>query len=73
MFPDNLVKACFKQVKTIYVPVDVTSPANENVTMNNSTIESEVKVARVLQDSDGMNVLGWSAKIHNQNVMLIEC
>ena len=70
MFPDNLVKACFKQVKTIYVPVDVTSPLNDNITMNNSTIESEVKVARVLQDSNGMNVLGGSPRLLTKSMLV---
>lgn len=61
MFPDNLIKACFTQVKTVYVSVNENDVSNmtEDVFTDSST-QSEPELTKVLQDSDGMNVLGKS-------------
>ena len=58
MFPDNLVKACFTQVKTIYTPVEAVEIENATQNIENVTSQAPTKFIKVLQDNDGMNVLG---------------
>ena len=73
LFPENLIQACFQQVKTVYVPKEQTiiPPTESPVVANASgavavTVaalaevanDSAVEMVRSLKYSDGMNVLG---------------
>ena len=66
LFPENLVQACFQQVKTIYVEKKETIiPPDHNdstITTTVSTVTDMANVTkemkRALQFQDGMNVLG---------------
>lgn len=78
--PENLVQACFQQVKTVYVPkkpeIIPPIPDIENMTtqvmttvamvMNttNETAEKPIEMVRELQFQDGTNVLGQYLSIY---------
>ena len=69
LFPENLVQACFQQVKTIYVEkkLNIIPPSgNESdiiattvaATVAENATEAVVAMKRSLEFQDGMNVLG---------------
>lgn len=71
MFPENLVQACFQQVKTIYKPPKSPRihPLNDTLTLTTTTFMATTesiqnatditeKLIRSVQYTDGINVLG---------------
>ena len=58
MFPENLVQACFQQVKTVKVPIvaDIIPPTAAAVTVNSSLANISTTMAMVTEAMNASNI-----------------